>query len=74
MLEDSCRFVCDLCGEAALGEMPELPPPGFALLKVRPEHGVGAVAHLCLRTCLVIGAERLATGLTLEGHPRGGTA
>lgn len=70
MLEESCRFVCDLCGSAALGETSELPPPGFALLKVRPERGVGAIVHLCVDTCLAIGAERLAEGFTIEGVER----
>lgn len=70
MLEETHRFVCDLCGEVAIGEAPEFPPPGFAILKVRPARGVGVVVHLCLDGCLPVGAERLADGRTVEGLER----
>jgi len=66
-------FSCDLCGRTARGEAAELPPPGFALLKVRPVQGVGAAVVLCLDTCLSIGADRLAEGLTIDGAPARGS-
>lgn len=64
----SVTFTCDVCSTTARGEGVDIPPPGWAILWVRPDHGVGMAAHLCFGQCLELGAHNLAEGRSPSGR------
>ena len=68
------RFTCDVCHATRRGHSPELPPPGFVTMLVRPEQGPGLIAHACLDTCMCIAADNIAEGRLPDGTIKKETA
>jgi hypothetical protein len=65
--EQEYCFTCDVCHATARGLVADQPPPGFAIIWIRPDRGIGAVAHLCATFCLIAGAGNLAEGKAPDG-------